>query len=460
MKRLAWIVVVIVLAAATDARAQMKNWPAFRGPDARGVADGKVVVSWNADTREGGLRNVRWSTEIPGLSHSSPTIWGDRLFVVTAISSAQAHTLKLCLHCDGGNPADDNGEQVWVVYSLDKNTGRILWQRIAAQRPPKGKRHPKGTHANQTIATDGQRLIVFLGSEGVYCYDLDGNLLWKKDLGYIHAAPINYGGGDWQLGTSSSPILFEDTVVLQVDQTKGSFLVALTAKDGDELWRTSREGVSSQSWASPTVVRSSGRTQVVCNGWPYIAGYDLESGKELWRLKSEGDLPAPTPVFSNGLIYVVSSHGEGWPLFAILPDASGDITPDGSSSENPGLAWWVPRNAHETMVTPIIVGDLIYSISDNGILKVYDALRGERKYIKRLGPGVGFSASPIAVDSKIFFASEDGEVYVVKAGVQFELLSTNLMGEPVLASPAFSDDVLYFRTSSHIVAIGSVEDPH
>ena len=458
MKRPVWLVLLLVLAASTGAQAQTKNWPAFRGPGASGVGYGKVVVSWNADTSEGELQNVLWSTEIPGLSHSSPTIWGDRLFVVSAISSEGTGTLKVCIRCDGDVPADDNGEQAWVVYCLDKTTGKILWQRTAKKSIPRGRRHPKASRANQTIATDGQRLIVFLGSEGVYGYDLDGNLLWEKDLGFIHAAPINYGGGDWQLGTASSPILFEDTVVLQADQTQGSFLVALTAEDGDELWRTSREGVSSQSWASPTVVRSGDRTQVVLNGWPHVAGYDLNSGKELWRLRSAGDLPAATPVFSNGLIYVLGSHGPGMPLFAILPDASGDITPEAGSTESPGLAWYVPRNVQETMATPLILDGLVYSIADNGVLKVYDALTGERKYTKRVGPGVGFSASPITVDSKIFFTSEDGDVYVVKAGTEFEVLSKNSMGEPVMASPAFSDDVLYFRTQGHVVSIGSVTD--
>ncbi|MBI4474008.1 MAG: SUMF1/EgtB/PvdO family nonheme iron enzyme [Acidobacteria bacterium] len=457
MKRV--LLIGIVLTASIGAAAQTKNWPAFRGQDARGIGEGKVVISWNADTTAGPLRNVLWSTEIPGLSHASPTIWGDRLFVVTSISSAGSDSVKLCLHCDGGNPADDNGEQTWIVYALDKNTGKILWERVALKRPPRGKRHPKGTHANQTIATDGQRIVVFLGSEGVYCYDFDGNLIWTKDLGYIHSSPINYGGGDWQLGTASSPIIFEDKVILQVDQPKDALLLALSVKNGGEVWRASREGVSTQSWATPTVVKTAGRTQVVTNSWPYVAGYDANTGKELWRLKSEGDLPAPAPIFGNGLIYVLSSHGPGWPLFAIFPDASGDITPRDASTESPGLAWVVPRNVYETMATPIVYGDLVYSIADNGILKVYDAVRGTPVYVRRIGAGTGFSASPIAIDSKIFFSSEEGEVFVVKAGREFELLAKNLMGEPILATPAFSDNTLYFRTRTRIIAIGAEAQP-
>lgn len=443
--------VSVVLAAATFIRPATINWPSFRGTDAQGVADGKIVTSWNADPSEGAARNIRWSTPIPGLSHSSPIIWGNRLFVVTAISSSGPAKLKLSIH-DAGAPADDNGEQTWVVYCLDKSTGKIVWQRTATKGLPKSPRHTKATHANATVATDGRRLIVYLGSEGVYCYDLDGNLKWKKDLGTFDAGPVGY---DLQWGTASSPVLFEDKVVLQCDQKHGSFLVILSAKNGDELWRTSREGTSSQSWATPTVVRASGRTQIVCNGWPYVAGYDLTTGKELWRLKQGGDLPVSTPVFSQGLIFVMSSHSGPTPLFAVRLEASGDITPQGSATTTSGVAWYEPHNL-SSMVTPLVLGDLLYSLGDNGVLKVFDARTGALRYTQRLGSGLtGFTASPIGVDSKVLFASEEGEVYVVKAGAQFELLSKNLMGEMVLASPAVSENVLFFRTRSHIVSIGS-----
>ena len=445
----------ILLMVAAGARGATINWPSFRGADAQGVADGKVVVSWNADASGGPLRNIRWSTPIPGLSHSSPTIWGDRLFVMTAISSAGPATLKLSIH-DPGTPADDNGEQTWVVYCLDKKTGKILWQRTPAKGLPKTRRHTKATHANATIATDGKRLIVYLGSEGVYCYDLDGTLSWKKDLGTFDAGPVGY---DLQWGTASSPVLFEDKVVLQCDQKHGSFLLLLSAKNGEEIWRISREGTSSQSWSTPTVVRAAGRTQIVCNGWPNIAGYDLSTGKEFWRLKNGGDLPVSTPVFALGLIYVMSSHSGPTPLFAVRPEASGEITPQGSATTSSGVAWFEPHNL-SSMVTPLVLDGLLYSLGDNGVIKVFDAKSGEMRYAQRLGTGMtGFTASPIGVDSKVIYASEEGEVYVVKAGAQFEVLSKNQMGEMLLATPAVSEDVLYFRTRGHVVAIGTVADP-
>ena len=299
------------------------------------------------------------------------------------------------------------------------------------------------------------RLIAYLGSEGVYCYDLDGKLEWKKDLGTFDAGPVGY---DLQWGTASSPVLFEDQVVLQCDQKHGSFLVILSAKNGEEVWRTSREGTSSQSWATPTVVRAAGRTQIVCNGWPYIASYDLKTGKELWRLKNGGDLPVSTPIFSHGLIYVMSSHSGPTPLFAVRPEASGDVTPAGSATTSSGVAWFEPHNL-SSMVTPLAFGDLLYSLGDNGVIKVFDAETGQLRYAQRLGSGMtGFTASPIGIDSKVLFASEEGEVYVVKAGAQFEVLSKNSMGELLLASPAVSEDVLYFRTRGHVVAIGAAAD--
>jgi outer membrane protein assembly factor BamB len=435
---------------------QTVQWPTFRGEDAQGVAQGKIVDSWNADSSEGPLRNILWRTPIPGLSHSSPTIWETRLFVTTAIASRGEASLKLAIH-DPGTPADDNGEQTWAVYCLDKRTGKILWQRVAVKELPKNPRHTKATHANATAATDGKRLIVFLGSEGVYCYDLDGNLQWKKDLGTFDAGPVGYG---LVWGTASSPVLFEDKVVLQCDQKKGSFVVVLSAQDGSELWRASREGISSQSWATPAVIRAAGRTQIVCNGWPNMAGYDFATGKELWHLKTGGDLPVSTPIFSHGLIFLMTSHGGPTPLYAVRPDALGDITLKDSAPSGPGVAWYEPHNL-SSMVTPLVFGDLLYSLGDNGVFKVFDARTGELKYTQRLGSGLtGFTSSPIGVDSKVLFTSEDGEVYVVKAGPRFELLSKHQLGETTLATAAISENVLYYRTRSRVLAIGSVEGQH
>jgi outer membrane protein assembly factor BamB len=443
--------ILLIVITPVVLMAQTVDWPMFRGQNALGVAEGKIVDSWNADPFEGPLRNILWRTPIAGLSHSSPIIWQDRLFVTTALASRGEASLKLAIH-DPGTPADDNGEQTWIVFCLDKHTGKTIWQRVVVKGLPKNPRHGKASHANATIATDGKRLIVSFGSEGVFCYDLDGNLQWKKDLGTFDAGPAGY---DLVWGTASSPVLFEDKVILQCDQKKGSFLLLLSAKDGSELWRASREGTSSQSWATPAVVRAAGRTQVVCNGWPHMAGYDLATGQELWRLKTGGDLPVSTPIFSQGLIFLMTSHGGPTPLYAIQPDAMGDIALKSYVNSARSVAWYEPHNL-SSMVTPLAFGDLLYSLGDNGVFKVFDARTGELKYTQRLGSGLtGFTSSPIGIDSKVLFTSEDGEVYVVKAGPRFELMSKNLLGETTLATAAISENILYYRTRGHVLAIGS-----
>jgi outer membrane protein assembly factor BamB len=426
------------------------HWPSFRGEHANGIAEGRTAVSWNADAAAGAQKNIRWKTPIPGLAHSSPVVWGGRVFVTTAISSEGEAPLKVGLY-GSGDSANDNSTQKWVVYCLDKKTGKVLWERVARESKPRTRRHTKATHANSTPAVDGKRVIAFFGSEGVYAYDLNGKLLWSKDLGAFDVGPQGY---EYQWGTASSPVLFEDQLILQCDQKKGSFLAVFSAADGRELWRVGRDGVSNHSWATPAVVRAAGRTQVVCNGWPYIAGYALADGKELWRLKSEGDIPAPTPVLGGGLIYVTNAHGGGAPLYAIHPDALGDITPTAGQRTSAGLAWSEPRNG-AYMQTPVIARGVVYSCSDRGVLKAYDAVTGKLHYTQRLGEGAtGFSSSPVLVDRKLYFAGEEGEVYVVKEGIAFELLGKNLLGEIAMATPAVSGNTLYYRTRGHVIAIG------
>ena len=427
------------------------NWPAFRGTNATGIAaGGDAPTSWNADAGAGPLRNVRWKTPIPGLSHSSPILWGDTLFAATAVAKTGEAPLKVGLY-GAGDSAEDAGEQAWRIYALSRATGKIAWSLTAHQGGPRALRHTKATHANTTIACDGKRLAAFFGSEGLYAYSLNGRLLWKKDLGKLINTPAGF---DLQWGFASSPVLHKDTIVIQCDVKGNPFAAALSAQDGRELWRTSRVGVSSQSWSTPAVIDRDGRTQVVMNGWPHIASYDFATGKELWRLASGGDIPVPTPVFAHGLIYVTNAHGAGAPLYAIRPGATGDITPAANSRTSAGVLWSEPKNG-AYMQTPLILGDLIYSCTDRGILKVYDAHTGQKHYEQRLGGGTtGFSSSPVAAGDKLYFASEEGEVYVVKAGMKFELLATNTMGEITMATPAADEGVLYYRTRGHVVAIG------
>ena len=293
-------------------------------------------------------------------------------------------------------------------------------------------------------------MIAFFGSEGLYSYTLDGKLEWQKDLGTLDMAPSDDRSLSW--GFASSPVLFEGSVIIQSDSKKDGFLAAFAAADGLELWRVSRSSVSVCSWATPGVFRTGNRTQIVANGYPYIAGYDFKTGKELWRLKSEGDIPVPTPFMAHGLIYVANAHGGKSPLYAIRPEASRDITPEPGLRVSAGLAWSEERNG-SYLQTPVVYGDFVYASTSQGVFKAYEARTGRKVYEQRLGVGGSFTSSPIAADGKLYVTNEEGRTFVIKAGSQFAFVGTNELGEPLLSTPAISDRLLYFRTPSNVVGI-------
>ncbi len=420
------------------------NWPQFRGPSASGVAEGKPTpTKWNVETGE----NIRWKTPIPGLGHSSPIVSGDKLFVTTAVSERE-DSLKVGLYGDIA-PVNDDTEKSWRLYCLDKNTGKILWEKEAHKGKPAVKRHTKATHANCTPATDGKHVVAFFGSEGLYCYNMDGDLLWKKEFGVLDAGYYAVPLAQWEFG--SSPIIHDGKVIVQCDVQKDSFIAALDVTDGKELWRTARDEVP--TWSSPTVHTSGGRSQVIANGWKHIGGYDLATGKELWKMKGGGDIPVPTPIVAHGLIFITNAHGPAAPVYAIKTDATGDISLSGEETSNSHIAWADMRIGNY-MQTPLVYGDNLYCCRDSGIMACYDAMTGKKKYRERLAEGVGFTASPVAADGKVYFTSEEGDVYVVKTGDVYEPLAKNPLSEICMATPAISDGTIYFRTKGHVVAAG------
>jgi outer membrane protein assembly factor BamB len=423
------------------------DWPQFRGIRASGVAEGFALpTSWNV----AGKKEVAWSTPIPGLGLSSPIVWGDALFVSTAISGQKDAGLKVGLYGDV-KPVNDDTEHEWRIYSLDKKTGAVRWQTTVTKAVPKIKRHTKSTHASSTLATDGERLIAFFGSEGLYAFDLTGKQLWKKDLGVLDAGWFVDPSAQWETG--SSPILHDNVVVLQADVQKGSFLAAFDARTGDELWRTARADVP--TWGTPTVHDVNGRTQLIVNGWKHIGGYDFKTGKEIWKLQGGGDIPIPTPVIDGGLIYITNAHGPKAPVYAIRENASGDITLADGETSNAGVAWSAARDGGY-MCTPLVYRGIVYIVKYNGVLTAYDAKNGEVRYQQRLAGGTSaFTSSPIAADGKVYLASEEGHVFVLKAGPAFEVLAENDMGESVLATPAVSEGRLFYRTQGQVLAIGA-----
>src|ERR1041384_5038763 len=380
-----------------------QNWPGFRGPGSRGIADGYPTrAAWNADSDMGKPSGILWRTEIPGLGHSSPIIWGDRIYVATAV-------------------------------------------RLSGK--PKTERHEKSTHANTTLTTDGQRLVGFFGSEGLYCFDLDGKLLWKKDLGVINNS---WNGIGW--GYSSSPSLYKDRIVLLCDDPKDPYVAAFQLSDGKQLWKVSRKGDCQGSWGSPLIHNDGTRTQVVTNGWPFIVSNDLETGKELWRLRGGGDIPIPTPFVADGFIVVSNAHGGKAPLFVIRPTAQGDISLKEGSTSNDAIVWSAP-NGGSYISTPVVYGGYIYLANHNGLVRCFDFKTGAKMYEARLGLDSSCSASLVAADGKIYCPFEQGVVHVIKAGPTLEVLAKNEMGEPCLATPAISQGVLYFRTSASLIAV-------
>jgi outer membrane protein assembly factor BamB len=422
-----------------------QSWPSFRGPRASGVVEGHPTpTKWNVPSGEG----VRFRVAVPGLAHSSPVVWGDSVYLTTAVARGEP-VLKVGLYGNIESVAQEPAHR-YVVYRFDKRTGKVLWERTAHEGVPRRPRHPKSTHANPTPATDGRRVVAFFGSEGLYCYDVDGKLLWKKDLGPLDAA--FFVAPDAQWGVGSSPIIHEGVVYLQCDVLNEPFLAAFDLETGKERWRTVRKDVP--TWSTPTIQQTANRTLLIVNGWKHIGGYDARTGHEIWRLKGGGDIPVPAPVVAHDLAFITNAHGPGSPIFAVRASASGDISLADGKTQSEHIAWSVARGGNY-MQTPLVYGDLLYACRDNGVLSVFRARSGERLYQERLGGGsTGFSASPVAADGKVYFTSEEGDVFVVRAGESFELLAKNALGEITMASPAISEGVLYFRTKTHLVAIG------
>jgi outer membrane protein assembly factor BamB len=421
------------------------NWPGFRGPFAQGIGDGyPAPASWDAAAS----KNILWKTPLPGLAHSSPAIWEDRIFVTTAVGAKENPELKLGLYGDILPVIEDDVHQ-WKVICLDKKTGKIRWEKTAYQGVPKVKRHPKGTHANSSPATDGTTVAAFFGSEGLYAYDMDGRLKWKKDFGLLDSAFFMVPTAQW--GFASSPVIYAGVILVQCDAMNTSFLAALDVETGKELWRTPRGDVP--TWSTPTVLVGDKGTQVIVNGFKHIGGYDFKTGRELWKISGGGDLPVPTPVFALGLIFINSAHGRLSPIYAIRPEAVGDISLKDDQTSNAGIAWSVKRGG-AYMQTPLVYGDFLYNLQVNGTLTCYRARTGELVYTKQLGKMTGFSASGVAADGKLYFASEEGDIHVVKAGPEFEVLAVNAMKDACMATPAFSEGRIYIRTRGFLVAVG------
>lgn len=421
------------------------HWPSFRGAEAAGVAQNQNLPDrWNPATGE----NMLWRATIPGLAHSSPIVWGETLFVTSAISSRTDATFKPGLYGDG-DASEDRSEHRWMLYAVDKRTGKIRWERAAAQGAPKNKRHIKSTYASSSPATDGRIVVAWFGSQGIYAYDFDGGLRWSVDLGRVDMGAYDIPSYEW--GPASSPIVWNGLVIVQCDTQADSFLIALSAETGETVWKTDRNELP--SWGTPTVVTTAAGAELITNASNFVRGYDPETGRELWRLGGSSKITAPTPIFANGLHIVASGRAPERPLFAIRPGARGDLTLPNGETANAHVVW-SKTGRGSYMPTPLAYRGILYVLANNGVFDAYDIATGREIYRQRLPlVGSGFSASPVAADGKIYLSNEDGEMLVVEAGETFTLVATNSMGETLMATPAISEGVMYVRGASTLFAI-------
>ena len=417
------------------------NWPQWRGPDGSGIStETNLPSEWSP------TKNIKWKTAIEGRSHSSPIVWGNRVFLTTAVEGEVVPGAKAVKHTIEGDKEFVHPDSVgadrkhtFKVISLDRDTGKIVWQTTAWEGTPYDNRHRKSSYAASTPATDGKLVYAFFGSEGLYAYDFKGKLVWKADLGKM----ANLG-----MGTATSPILFNDLVILQCDEDNGesSFIVAVDKKTGKQVWKTPRK--VQVSWATPVLVRTAARAELITSGTETVIAYDPATGKELWRHKGVESNAIPSPVANNEMVFLVA----GFPAkiaMAIRLGQNGDLT--GTPNE-----LWKYAKGTAYVPSPILYGDYLYLTTDRGVLTCLDAKTGEVKYEGgRIPIPATFTASPVAFEGKILMTSEDGDTFMVKAGPKHEILGTNSVGEPVYASPAIADGRIFIRGEKNLYCIGT-----
>lgn len=474
-----------------------ENWPQFRGPTGAGlVSEQKVPAEWGND------KNIAWKVEIPGAAWSQPVVWGDKIFVTTAVTENQTKPKAGSGgfggfgRPGGGRPggapqgdtkkADDDDDRPaprpgfgppgsgrpgsgrpggfgapggfggrggsppnavyrWKVLCLDKATGKVLWENLAKEAKPSISIHSTNTYASETPIIDGERLYVYFGMTGLYCYDLDGKQLWSKDLGTFSMM------NGW--GAGSSPAIDGDRIFIQCDNEQKSFIAAFDKKTGDELWRKSRDERS--NWSTPFVWKNKLRTEIVTGGGTRMRSYDPATGKLLWELGGSVSRCSATPVGDEELLYVGSGGGMGGngPLSAVKAGASGDVTPKGSEDTSDGVAWTVDR-AGPPMASPLLYRGNLYVLDQRGgVLNCYDAQTGKQHYKKRIDGAKGFTSSPWAADGKVFCLDESGQTFVIEAGSELKVLGTNKLDDMFWSSAAFAGNSLLLRGIDRLYCI-------
>jgi outer membrane protein assembly factor BamB len=435
------IVVLVILLTRLEIAVAQNNWPQFRGLGSLGVSDEKNLPdAWGTN------QNVKWKAEIPGYGWSCPIIWGEKVFVTSVVKDGEVEPPKKGLYFGGERPTPSKDTHHWMTYCLDAKTGKKLWEKQIHQGSPPSSIHVKNTYASETPVTDGERLYVYFGNIGVFCLGLDGKEIWSKRFDSYKTR------NGW--GTSASPVLHKDRLYIVNDNEEQSFLVALDAKTGKQVWRVERNEKS--NWATPYVWENEKRTEIVTPGRTKVRSYDLD-GKLVWEFGGMSSIVIPTPFSKFGLLYVCSGYvgDKTRPVFAIRPGASGDISLKEGETHNEYIAWSQPTAAPYNP-SPLVYGDYFYVLFDFGFLSCHDAKTGKEIYGKQrinTEGTSGFTASPWAYNGKIFCLSEDGDTFVFQAGPEYKLVGKNSLGEMCMATPAIAHGSLIIRTTSKLYCI-------
>ena len=425
-----------ILTLAATAASSAENWPQWRGPGGLGISKEKQLpTEWAPD------KNVLWKTELPGAGHSSPVVWGDRIFLTSVIEGEKLPGVKPPPHTLGGQPfihpesVASDLKHTFKVFAVDAKTGKIVWEHTPYDGPVYDARHRRSSFAAPTAATDGKMVFAYFGPEGLYAYDFSGKLLWQAVEKFAHLG----------LGVGTSPVLHGNLVIIQRDEDNGehSALIAYDKTTGKEAWRQKR--AVTLSWGTPVIVSAGGRTELITNGSEFIIAYDPATGKELWQAKGVESNAIHTPLVGKGLVIVTA----GYPVKRVIALRPGDVAADKR------VAWEYAKGTGYT-VSNIIAGAYLYLLTDNGIVTCIDVATGEVKYEGGRPPKPArFVSSPVAFSGHVALTSEEGDTYMVKEGTAFEISRTNSIGEFTWSSPAIANGRIYIRGAKHLFAIGS-----
>jgi outer membrane protein assembly factor BamB len=423
------------------------HWPNFRGSLSRGIADGRELpTEWDAETN----KNIAWKTPIPGLGTSSPVVWGNKVFITTAIQQGDESGFRVGPYGDVES-VEQSGECQYLLLCLELDSGKVLWQKESYRGVPLVKRHAKSSHANPTPATDGNNVIAFFGNEGVYCYDLDGNLKWSRQVGKLDSGWFYDRGYQWGFG--SSPFIFEDVVILQCDVQDGSFIAALDLATGEERWRTARDEIP--TWSSPVAYRApDGTPTVVVIGTKCSAAYEARTGERLWQMGGFSEIAVPTPQVTPDLVLLTTGYAPIQPIIALKHSARGELKMPGE--ENPGDPFiWAKQRGGPYMPTPLIASNRLYVLDNSGILSSFELETGKRLFRQRVrnDEATAYTASPVAGNGHLYLTAEVGITFVVAMDAEGTIVSENKIGEPVLSTPAIAANKILIRGEKHLFAI-------